>query len=432
MNRRQRRWAARSGVTVLAVGLLMPATRVPARAADATCTGQRDAPVYVPETSAALTALGDQAVWGLATGQGVTVAVVDSGIDTRNAHLPADSAVLAGQTFVEGVGQWTPDPAGRNDRSGHGTAVASLIAGRPVQGSGQVGLAKDAELLPMQVYNVSEDQRGGGDPLDLLLPRTDRLAAGIRAAAERGAKVINVSVSLDRPDQALADAVTFADARGALVVASAGDRATGANKADGPRYPAAFPNVVSVTALTSTGAVDTANTIQGEHITVAAAGQGLTIAFGDKGDCVPNGATATGYATPLVAATAALIAQRYPGETPALWKYRIEASALRPRADVKDAALGWGILSPYGALTMTLDPNRPGPAMPGHPAPPRSAQQEGAGPVELEGDPEATNRQIGIWMAFVTAAGAGGLSLVRILRRGRGRGPAPALGLDVA
>jgi hypothetical protein len=123
----------------------------------------------------------------------------------------------------------------------------------------------------------------------------------------------------------------------------------------------------------------------------------------------------------LVAATAALLAQKYPNESPAMWKYRIESSAQRPLGDTKDAALGWGVLSPYDALTMTLDPNRPGPAMPGHAAPPKKVEREAVGAVELEGDPNATNRQIGIWMAFLTVVGVGGLRLVRVLRRGPDR-----------
>jgi len=128
--------------------------------------------------------------------------------------------------------------------------------------------------------------------------------------------------------------------------------------------------------------------VQGDHITVAAPGQGLNAALNDMGDCVLGGAAATSYATPLVAATAALLAQKYPNESPAMWKYRIESSAQRPLGDTKDAALGWGVLSPYDALTMTLDPNRPGPAMPGHAAPPKKVEREAVGAVEHRGRPE--------------------------------------------
>ncbi len=425
-----RRWVVRAGAASLAAGVaalplgMAPGIAggpAPAWAADTSCADRRTAPVYVPAPSTVLTDLGRDAVWRIATGRGVTVAVVDSGINVGNAHLPQGSAVLPGQTLLPAIEGYAPEPHGWSDLSGHGTTVASIIAGRPVPGSGQVGLAKDAQLLPVQVYGVTEEQ-GRSDPrLTAVVPQTDRLAAGIRAAAERGAKVINVSLSLDRPDQGLADAVTFANDRGALVVASAGDRATATNKADGPRYPAAFPNVVSVTALTSRYTVDAANNIQGEHITVAAPGQGLTVALGAVGDCVLDGPAATSYATPLVSATAALLAERFPAETPAMWKYRIEASALRPLADRKDTALGWGVLSPYDALTMTLDPNRAGPALPGYPAPTAPAALAAPVSVEVDPDPLARHRAVGIWVAFLAVASVAALRLVRVLRTG----PAP-------
>ena len=194
-------------------------------------------------------------------------------------------------------------------------------------------------------------------------------------------------------------------------MASAGDRGSAPNAKDGPRYPAAFPGVVSVTSVNQARTVDTSANIQGDHITVAAVGQGLNAALGHVGDCLLSGAPATSFATPLVAATAALLAERYPDEGPALWKYRIEASAQRPRAGVKDAALGWGIVSPYDALTMTLDPSRPGPAMPGHAAPPTPAPPAAVGPVVLEADP--------------AVGAAPGRALDRV-RRGRRCGRAPA------
>jgi subtilisin family serine protease len=398
------------------VGLVaVPAA--PAAAAGSSCTEQRAAPVYVQQRSPALTQMGVSSVWPLATGRGVTVAVVDSGIDVGNAHLPADTAVLPGKTLLPAVEGWTPDPLGRNDFSGHGTAVASLVAGRAVDGSGQIGLARNAKLVSVQVFGVASTEGVSDDRLKALTPTTPRLADGIRAAVDLGAKVVNVSMSVETPDPALADSVSYATAKGALVVASAGDRGSTPGAKDGPRYPAAFPGVVSVTSVNQSRAVDAAANIQGDHITAAAVGQGLNAALGHVGDCLLSGAPATSFATPLVAATAALLAERYPSEGPALWKYRIEASAQRPRAGVKDAALGWGIVSPYDALTMTLDPSRPGPAMPGYPAPPTPAPPAAVGPVVLETDPAVGPRQVGLWIAFGAVAAAAGLRLVQVLRR---------------
>ena len=402
--------AAACGSAVL-VGLVA-APVAPAPAADGSCTEQRTGPVYVKERSAALNQMGVTSVWPLATGRGVTVAVVDSGIDVGNAHLPADTAVLAGADPRSRPSKgWTPDPGGRNDLSGHGTAVASLLAGRAVDGSGQVGLARDAKLVPVQVFGVASTEGLSDDRLAALTPTTPRLAQGIRAAVDLGAKVVNVSMSVETPDPALAQAVSYATAKGALVVASAGDRGSAPTAKDGPRYPAAFPGVVSVTSVNQSRGVDTAANVQGDHITVAAVGQGLNAALGHVGDCLLSGAPATSFATPLVAATAALLAERYPDEGPALWKYRIEASAQRPRAGVKDAALGWGMVSPYDALTMTLDPNRPGPASARVPGPADAGAARGCRPGRARGGPHGG-----------TAAGG----TVDRVRRGGGRGGAAA------
>ncbi|MEO7234215.1 MAG: S8 family serine peptidase [Lapillicoccus sp.] len=396
-------------------GVVLPAT--PASAADDACTESRPAPVYVAQRSPALTQMGVASVWKLATGRGVTVAIVDSGIDVGNAHLPVDTAVTKGRTLLPAIDGWTPDPVGRNDLSGHGTAVASLVAGRSVDTSGQVGLAYGAKLVPVQVFGVATTDPSSDPRLAAVTPTVQRLADGIRAGVDLGAKVVNVSLSVDTPDPVLAAAVAYAASKGALVVASAGDRESAPTAKDGARYPAAFPGVVSVTSVTSSRGVDTAANIQGPHITVAAVGQGLNTALGHVGDCLLTGAPATSFATPLVSATAALLAERFPEEGPALWKYRIEASAQRPRASVRDAALGWGIVSPYDALTMTLDPSRPGPTMPGHDAPATATPAQAVGPVVLDADPDAGPRQVGLWLAFAAVAAAVGLRLLQVLRR---------------
>ena len=141
----------------------------------------------------------------------------------------------------------------------------------------------------MQVFGVASTEGLSDDRLKDLTPTTPRLAEGIRAAVDLGAKVVNVSMSVETPDPALADAVSYATAKGALVVASAGDRGSAPNAKDGPRYPAAFPGVVSVTSVNQARAVDTSANVQGDHITVAAVGQGLNAALGHVGDCLLSG-----------------------------------------------------------------------------------------------------------------------------------------------
>ncbi len=348
-------------------------------------------------------------------GSGVLVAVVDSGVDVRNPHfrVPGTGVTIAANGWSALPPGPFVDAAGKVDETSHGTAVAGIIAARPVDGSGVVGLAPRATILPIQVYAAPQDS---GEQFRALWPTSRAMAQGITEATKRGAKIINVSLSQDTDDPELRAAVDFAHAQGSLVVASAGDRATSANKQDVPRYPAAYPNVLSVTAVDKDNQVADSS-VHGPHVGVAAPGQLIPTTWKDHGDCLVGPEAATSFSTPLVSATAALVAQQYPAEGPDMWKYRIEASALRPRSDRRDNQLGWGLVSPYDALTMTLDANRPGPTMPGQ-APPRVVAKPLSAPaVEPPRDLVGPRRELGGWIAFAAIASAVGMRLVRTLRR---------------
>jgi membrane-anchored mycosin MYCP len=412
---------ARATCTVLlAGGAVLAPSATPVVAAATSCT-DRTSTVLLPDLAYPLALYSARAaLWSAGhDGAGVTVAVVDSGVEVANPHFAtapgAAPAVLPGRSFVP-AGPVTAElinPLGQGDPAGHGTPVAGLVAAREVAGSGVVGLAPKASILPVQVYLAAPSQDARLAPA---FPNAAQLAAGIRYAAESGARIIVVALSQDAPDPALADAVRAAHDAGALVVASAGDRLVATDKSDGPRYPAAYPGVLSVTAVTAGGQASDAS-IHGAHVGVAAPGERIPAAYGRWGDCVLGDAPATSYATPLVAAAAALLAQAYPQEGPDLWRYRIEASALRARSDRRDDVLGWGLLSPYDALTLTLDPSRPGPPMPGHAAVVSAVEPVVGARIDERDDPLATPRALG--MAFLLAALGGGLALrlVRLLRR---------------
>ena len=152
----------------------------------------------------------DQA-WSRSTGKGVVVAVIDSGVDGRHPDLAGQ--VLAGKDFVHGAKN------GWSDLDGHGTAAAGIIAARRGNGRGIVGVAPSARILPVKV----------GDS-----ETSTSVAEAIVWAADHGAKVINASLGL-LPGAVVADvavpalvaadqaAVDHAWARGAVVVASAGN-----------------------------------------------------------------------------------------------------------------------------------------------------------------------------------------------------------------
>lgn len=343
-------------VTLYLAGL--PASIIPlpqiatpmAHAAESSCEiGKSNYITAKPWTESAL---GMDTVRSLADGDGIIVAIVDSGVDTSNPHL-AGSAVLPG---VNLVGDDAAD--GRTDRYGHGTIVAGIIAARKVDGSSLIGIAPKATILPVRVYNAinnsSSHSQGG--------PTAQKLAEGIRYAADHNAAIINISQSTVNNSGTLQDAVAYAQSKGSLVVASAGNRNTSSSTRDGLRYPAAWPDVLGV------GAADmsfhtSADSIEGPQVDIIAPGMAVTSTIPKGVDCMFSAdAASTSYATAYASGVAALVAQRHPDESAAQWLQRIEASGNRPDPDARDNARGWGMLNPYGAITMTLANGMRGPS----------------------------------------------------------------------
>jgi subtilisin family serine protease len=181
-----------------------------------------------PVTDWALAAVGGPAAWALSRGQGVTVAVIDSGVDDR--QLPSLRQRDTGQYG------WTGSVVDRNnpDSVGHGTAVASVIA--ESGDLGLVGVAPAVRILSIQVTTEGV----GGDAADL--------APAIRLAVQHGAAVINLSLGSFGPDGETAAAIAWADARNVIVVAAAGDTASPASL-----FPASLANVIAVRALDHDG-----------------------------------------------------------------------------------------------------------------------------------------------------------------------------------
>ncbi|WP_377643593.1 S8 family serine peptidase [Oryzobacter terrae] len=409
--------ARRAAATVLAAGVVVGPTvlAVPASAASAGA-GTAAVPVgvraaaekceegvtrYLPATPAALTRLGANRAWQLATGRGIIVAVVDSGVSQRNRHFP-DSALVGGRSYVGG--------SPRTDERTHGTSVAGVIAARPVERSGVVGLARDALILPVKV--VPDEQREEDGEVAVA-----DLAKGIAYAADQGATIINVSLSTTADDPRLRDAVRHATERGALVVASAGNRRTAEDPADGPRYPAAYPQVVAVSAAGPDDRV-TDDSVHGSHVDLVAPGRDVLTSWGAWGDCyLSQEGSSTSFATAYVSAAAALLAQRFPSAGPAGWKYRLEATAARDRRDARDDRAGWGMVQPVEALTAVLDDRVAGPVGPG--AKPRPTETPGTERIAVgaAADPLVGDRRQVVWVAVAAGTAVLGLALVRLVRR---------------
>ncbi|WP_024286913.1 S8 family serine peptidase [Cellulomonas sp. KRMCY2] len=400
---------------VLAAGSVLGIAASVASAPAARATTQECSPdvtVLRPEAPPALARLGADAAWRLASGAGVVVAVVDSGVDPANAHLAG--AVLPGVDLVGLEG----DPTGLTDVAGHGTAIAGQIAARPVVGSGVVGLAPAATILPVRVYYVDDEQSGTA-------PRNDLVAAGIRYAAEHGAAIINVSISSPIDDAVLRDAVRVATEAGSLIVASAGNRNTTTQTEDSPRYPAAYPEVLAVTAVDDQDQA-TDDSIHGPHVDVAAPGTNVLTTYFAAGDCLLAADQASAsFATAYVSAAAALVAQRFPDESPAQWAHRLEVTAARVSLDARDDMVGWGVVRPSAALAFVDDGSAPGPASPVHPAPPAAGPVAAALEVHADEDLLAPAQAISAWWLLAGVVVCTAAVLVSQLRARRPRPRSP-------
>ena len=164
--------------------------------------------------------------WSLTTGSAnVTVAVVDTGVEPGHEDL---GTLVAGQSFAPG----STDPTNTIDDNGHGTAVAGIIAGQGNNGKGIAGICWSCRIMPVKVL----DSDGDG---------TDQsVALGMIWATDHGARVINLSLSGSDASATLDAAAAYAESKGVVVVAAAGN-----DDSSRPEYPAASPGVLSVGAV---------------------------------------------------------------------------------------------------------------------------------------------------------------------------------------
>ncbi|MFJ2560792.1 MULTISPECIES: type VII secretion-associated serine protease mycosin [unclassified Streptomyces] len=238
-----------------------------------------------------LDVMGAEKIWEVSTGKGVTVAVIDSGVDDTNPDLLGQ--VLKGKDLA-------PNKSGdeRSDHSGHGTNMAGLIAGTGKSGGGDgaFGLAPGAKILPIRV-NSGESVNN--------LQFTDSVSAAIRFAADSGARIINISMGASMSSQEMTDSVKYALGKGALVFA-----ATGNDGDSSLSYPAATPGVVGVGAV-GKDLKKTEASQWGPQVDFAAPGKDMVHACknSDTKLCVTSG---TSDATAIASAAAALIWSKRP------------------------------------------------------------------------------------------------------------------------
>ncbi|WP_338694627.1 type VII secretion-associated serine protease mycosin [Streptomyces sp. Q6] len=286
-----------------------------------------------------LTAMHTQEAWRTTKGKGIRVAVLDTGVDDQHPDLKGN--VLTGKDLI-GFG------AGRGDRpwARHGTAIAGIIAGHghgQDDSDGVMGVAPEAEILPVRV--ILED----GDPARAKARETrgNALAEGIRWATDHGADVINLSLGDDsdtaHPEASEDAAVQYALKHGVSVVASAGN---GGEKGDHISYPAAYPGVITATAVDAAGTRAPFSTRRW-YATVAAPGRGIVTADPDR---KYYSAWGTSAASAFVSGAVALIRAAHPGLSPAQIKKLVEDTAQDPPSGGRDDSRGYGLVDPAAAI----------------------------------------------------------------------------------
>jgi membrane-anchored mycosin MYCP len=274
-------------------------------------------------------ALGFSNVWSLTEGQGVTVAVVDSGVDFSR-------QLLGRVTAHDLTGTGLQDCASNGATAGHGTEVAAIIAASDMQSKGIPfeGVAPAAKILSVKVQ--SQDTQSGGSAI---------LANGIEYAVRRGAKVINVSITT-RNSPGLQAAVQFALRRNVVIVAAGGN--DGTSTGAGPFYPASYPGVLSVGAVDSSGALAPFSD-QRSHVAVTAPGVNVTSAAPGPGYAQED-LSGTSFAAAFVSGVAALVQARYPELNAGQVVARIVATA----DGSTGPGTGNGLVNPVEAVTAIL------------------------------------------------------------------------------
>lgn len=281
---------------------------------------------YAPRLTKAVEA------WPASRGQGVSIAIVDTGIDPE--HPDLKRKLKPGfNTLDQGVDV--------RDENGHGTHCAGIAAAATNNGVGIAGIAPDASILPIKSLGRSGQ---GSDAT---------VAEGIVWAADHGASIISLSLGTPDDTQVLKEACEYAIKKGAFLVAAMGNAGN-----DQKSYPAAYPGVMAVGA---TGEEDQPAEFSqyGEWISVSAPGVAIystfptyTVELNDYG--YPQDYAAidgTSQATPIAAGVAALLKAKYPKLTAAELKQKIETSADRVGGSGFDIHFGHGRINALRALS---------------------------------------------------------------------------------
>ena len=254
----------------------------------------------------------------IATGKGVTVAVIDSEID--RAHPEITKSI--GERF---------DAVGKPDEPHlHGTGMAGAIASQ----DRLIGVAPGARTLAVHAFSTGAAQQSPQ-------ATTQSIVAGIEWALSKGARIINMSFAGPQ-DPFLAQHLKKASEKGAILIAAVGN----AGPKSPPLYPAADPRVIGVTAIDENDQLYKGSVL-GAQVALAAPGVDVMVP-------APAGAyqltTGTSVAAAHVSGVAALLLEKHPEADAQLILEVLTASATRLGTNKRDDKVGWGLIDPLAAL----------------------------------------------------------------------------------
>jgi type VII secretion-associated serine protease mycosin len=326
---------ALAGVMSIA-GVTGPAPASAQGMAPAQSIGQQVRAAELPE----LREIDVPAAWRVTKGAGVTVAVLDTGVDSSVPDLTG--SVTTGPDYTLGA-----DPPGYQPPHLHGTYIASLIAGHgsgPGRAGGVIGVAPDARILSVRV--ILDDQEPGFAIYNENASYADAIPDGIRYAVSHGASVINMSLGSTVPTRDMRLAIADAISHNVVVVAAAGNDGTAGGGFTPYSYPASFTGVISVAAVGATG-VRASFSDRNASVVISAPGVNV-VGAGPGGEYLTGDGTSP--ASAFVAGVAALIRSKYPGLSPALVTQALVGSAQHRPARGYSLGTGFGEVDAVAAL----------------------------------------------------------------------------------
>ncbi|MEU2826956.1 S8 family serine peptidase [Streptomyces bacillaris] len=233
-----------------------------------------------------LSAMQAEEMWKITTGEGIKVAVIDTGVNPSTPSLKGQ--VLKGLDATGAPGDE------HDDYRGHGTNMAELIAGTG-NGGGLRGLAPGVKIIPMRISDTEFQNENSVNARDA--------EDAIRAAADSDAQIISMSFASDYSDQDERAAVKYAQSKGKLFFAGVGNNATEGNKV---QYPAAYPQAVGVSSADRSGKVSEFST-NGNSVDIAAPGSDIPRWCNNSFKEYCDGEGGTSAATAIASASAALV-----------------------------------------------------------------------------------------------------------------------------